>query len=155
MKKLNLRRQISLGLCALIAGTALGAGAANASDSSCREWRDEHRHWKVVVVRRFLHGAPQRELDEAIFEMLQREAYLTSCDASVQVARAEMVGWRLAGRPIDDYGSVVIESILERAGFDVGLRSLFDVPVRGASRVMASTPGSRKKLTRGYSHRAN
>ena len=39
------------------------------------------------MVKRYLGRAPQRELDEAVFELLQREAYLTSCDQSVRAAR--------------------------------------------------------------------
>jgi hypothetical protein len=120
------------GVCALAAAAA-GAAPAAASGDSCREWREEHAQWEVQVVRLYLHGAAQRELDEAVFEMLQREAYLTSCDSSLQVARGEMVGWRLAGRTPEEYGSAVLESLLERAGFDVGLRSLFDAPPRVAS----------------------
>jgi len=74
-------------------------------------------------MHRYLTGAPQREIDGALFEMLQREAYLTSCDVSAQGSRGVLVGWRLVGRNPDEYGSAVLESVLERAGFDVGLRS--------------------------------
>jgi len=114
-----------------IAGAACGAGltaallagsAARAGSDSCREWRLEHCTWKAESMRRYLLGAPQRELDAAIFEMLQREAYLTSCDISVEGSRGVLVGWRLVGRSPDEYGSAVLESVLERAGFDVGLR---------------------------------
>jgi hypothetical protein len=99
------------------------------------------------VVRLYLGGAPQRELDTALFEMFQREAYLTSCDTSVQAGRGDMVGWRLVGRPPEDYGSAVLESVLERAGFDVGLRSLFEVepPVP----TVASRVRGRSKVRRG------
>ena len=131
---------IATGLCALIIAMAAGASPAAASDS-CREWRDEHLTWKTKAMCRYLLGEPQRELDLAIFEMLQREAYLTSCDSSVQIARGDMVGWRLAGRSPDEYGSAVLESVLERAGFDVGLRSLFEVDSRSA---VASTTERRR-----------
>jgi hypothetical protein len=109
--------------------------------------RYEPRDWKTEVVRRYLHGAPQREVDDAIFEMLQREAYLTSCDVSVAAARGELVGWRLVGRMPEEYGSAVLESVLERAGFDLGLRSLFDGD-QSAMTAAARSPGP-PKLRRG------
>jgi hypothetical protein len=105
-----------------LAAALLLGGAAQAGSDSCREWRLEHCTWKAESMRRYLTGAPQRELDAAIFEMLQREAYLTSCDISVEGSRGVLVGWRLVGRSPDEYGSAVVESVLERAGFDVGLR---------------------------------
>jgi hypothetical protein len=107
------------------AGTVLlGALGAQAGNDSCREWQKEHCEWKARALRRYLHGAPQRELDAAVFEVLQREAYLTSCDVSARVSRGAMVGWRLVARAPDEYGSAVLESLLERSGFDVGLRDL-------------------------------
>jgi hypothetical protein len=91
-------------------------------------------------MRRYLLGAPQRELDAAIFEMLQREAYLTSCDISVQGSRGVLVGWRLVGRSPDEYGSAVLEAVLERAGFDVGLREqLGDAVIQPAADVNTTT----------------
>ncbi len=110
---------------ALLAVAALGAGRSAGANESCREWMAEHRHWKVEVVRRYLHGGPERELDEAVFELLQREAYLTSCEQSVAGARDELVGWRLVGRLPEEYASAVLESLLDRAGFDVSLVGLF------------------------------
>ena len=102
----------------------LWAGVAGAAES-CREWRDEHGYWKVQAARRALGAAPRHELDTAVFELLQREAYLTSCEVSVRGARADLVGWRLLGRAPDEYGSAVLESLLERGGFDLDLRRLF------------------------------
>ncbi len=116
---------MGVGGCVLVA-LLLFAGGASAELDSCREWRAEHRKWKTEVVRRYLRGAPNRGVDAAIFEMLQREAYLTSCDVSVAAARGELVGWRLVGRMPEEYGSAVLESVLERAGFDVGLRGIFE-----------------------------
>ena len=117
----------------LLAGAfILSAGSAQADTRSCREWRHEHREWKTEVLRRYLHAAPQASVDDAVFELLQREAWLTSCDVSVRVGRDELVGWRLAGRVPDEYGNAVVESILERAGFEVTLHELFvdaDPPV--------------------------
>ena len=101
------------------------ASAAEADTQSCREWRAEHREYKTEVLRRYLRGATQASVDDAVFELLQREAWLTSCDVSVRVGRDELVGWRLAQRIPDEYGNAVVESILERAGFDVRLRELF------------------------------
>ena len=107
----------------IVASLVVGASAFAESDS-CREWAGEHRRFKAVVVRSYLRGAPQRELDEAVFELLQREAYLTSCEQSVRTAREDLVGWRLVGRVPEEYASAVLESLLERAGFDVSLRSV-------------------------------
>lgn len=125
---------------AALAAALLSGGAAQAGSDSCREWRSEHCTWKAESMRRYLTGAPQRELDAAIFEMLQREAYLTSCDISVQGSRGVLVGWRLVGRSPDEYGSAVLESVLERAGFDVGLREqLGDAVTEPAADVNATT----------------
>jgi len=106
---------------ALIAVLA-GAGAASAGDESCREWLREHCDLKAKAISLYLRGAPQRELDSAVFEMLQREAYLTSCETSAQVSRGPMVGWRLVGRAPDDYAGAVLESVLERAGLAMDLQ---------------------------------
>lgn len=113
-------------LLAALAASALLAQRAGAVSETCREWRSEHRTWTVEAMRRYLSGAPQRSLDEAVFEMLQREAYLTSCGVTVAGARAELVGWRLIGRAPDDYGSAVLESILSRAGMELDPRRWFD-----------------------------
>jgi hypothetical protein len=119
---------------AVLAAALLAGGGAQAGSDSCREWRREHCSWKAEVMRRYLTGAPQRELDEATFEMLQREAYLMSCDISVQGSRGVLVGWRLVERSPDEYGSAVLEAVLERAGFDVGLREqLGDAATDGAA----------------------
>ena len=116
----------SWGAVAAVAVLAL-SGVASADSSACREWRAEHIQWKTEVIRRFLGGAPQRVLDEALFEMLQREAYLTACDIPVGVARCEMVGWRLGDRAPDEYASAVLESVLDQAGFEVEVRELFEL----------------------------
>jgi hypothetical protein len=103
----------------------LAADAAFASET-CREWAREHEDWKAQVVRLYLRGASSRELDSALFELMQREAYLTACPAPVQAQRPERIGWRLVGRPVEEYGSAVVESLLDQAGFDVELRTLFE-----------------------------
>lgn len=127
---------IGLGVGGAALVTSLVAGApARADNDSCREWRAEHLTWKTEGLRRYLRGAPQRELDAALFEVLQREAYLTSCDISVDGGRDELVGWRLVDRMPEEYGSAVVESVLERAGFEVELRTLFEP---GPRRVAAS-----------------
>jgi len=136
-------RRVAGAVCgAGLAASLLAGGAAQAGSDSCREWRLEHCTWKAESMRRYLTGAPQRELDAAIFEMLQREAYLTSCDISVEGSRGVLVGWRLVGRSPDEYGSAVVESVLERAGFDVGLRDqLGDALSEPAADVNATTAG--------------
>ena len=113
---------LGLGLMAL--GTALPSPARSESQT-CREWRDEHRDWKVEAIRRYLTGATEREVDMALFELMQREAYLTSCETRVNFGRSELVGWRLVGRIPEQYGSAVLESVLGQAGFDVELTHLF------------------------------
>ncbi len=110
---------------ALLLGALAGGGAARAGDA-CREWQAEHDHWLVEVVGHYLDGAPQSEIDVALFELLQREAYLTSCEMSAEQARADQVGWRMVGRVPEEYAGAVIDSVLDRAGFDTELRSLFD-----------------------------
>ena len=117
--------------------------AAQADTQSCREWRAEHHEYEAEVLRRFLRGAPQASIDDAVFELLQREAWLTSCDVSVRVGRSELVGWRLAQRVPDEYGNAVVESILERAGFDVGLRNLFGEAVPPMAQVTSAVRGRR------------
>ncbi len=110
-------------LGALAAGlTAAGfAWPADASES-CREWTREHARWKARAVRHYLTGSPQAELDAALFEVLQREAYLTSCEVPVRGGRAEWIGWRLVGRAPEGYGRAALESVLEQGGFELSLR---------------------------------
>ena len=115
---------------ALLAAGLLFSGSAGADPEACREWRMEHTRWKTHALRLYLRGAPQTELDAAVFEVLQREAYLTSCEVSVRHGRDDLVGWRLVGRLPDEYGSAVAESVLERAGFDLGLEEIFSAPPR-------------------------
>ena len=152
--KTDTRKTLAGRVLATAAASLLALGAIDAgANDSCREWRNEHAHWKVRAIRCYLHGAPQQDVDEAVFEMLQREAYLTSCETSVQMARGDMIGWRLADRSPDEYGSAVLESVLERSGFDVGLRGLFEV---APSPSVASRPAAiGGKRRRGWSARAN
>ncbi len=126
----------ALGLGLLALGLA-GPGPARAESQTCREWREEHRDWKVQAIRRYLKGATGREVDEALFELMQREAYLTSCETRVNFGRSELVGWRLVGRIPEEYGSAVLESVLAQGGFDLELQGLFR---RGGPRVGASRP---------------
>ena len=118
-------RFVTAACAALLLGTLVGGGTAQAGDA-CREWQAEHDHWLVQVVQRYLAGAPQGELDAALFELMQREAYLTSCEMSAAQAREQQVGWRMIGRAPEEYASAVIDSVLERAGFDTQLWSLFE-----------------------------
>lgn len=110
---------------ALLVAALFITGVAQAQTESCREWRGEHRIWKTETLRRSLRGAPQLEVDAAVFEVLQREAYLTSCETSIEGGLNALIGWRLVGRFSDEYGIAVIESVLERAGFTLDLRVLF------------------------------
>jgi hypothetical protein len=120
---------------AAAAWVLVGAGltaAAPASADSCREWGMEHQHWKSEAVRRWLDGSPERELDTAVFELLQREAYLTSCALPVRPARERFVGWRLVGRAPDEYGRAVMESLLEESGMTLDVRSWFGPLLSGS-----------------------
>ena len=121
---------------AMLAGVGLFL-AAPAQADSCREWRVEHHEWKSEAVRRYLDGSPGKDLDNAVFEMLQREAYLTSCNMPVRRARQAFVGWRLVGRGADEYGRAVVESLLEEAGMDLTVRNWFG-PMLGAAGPTAS-----------------
>jgi hypothetical protein len=122
---MRIHRHWARGLAAGLLAAAAASGTALAEDDTCREWRDEHREWKARALQRFLRGAPEREVESALFEALQREAYLTSCEVSAHEGRHEFVGWRLQGRVVDDYGSAVAESVLAQAGFDLSLGALF------------------------------
>ncbi len=115
-------RRGAAGAAALV--LAASAGAAAAESDPCREWVSEHERWKKEVVGRYLSPVPQEDLDKAVFELLQREAYLTSCDESVRAGRAERVAWRMLDRLPDEYAAAVVESLLESAGFDLGLDEL-------------------------------
>ena len=108
------------------------ATSAGAESETCREWQDEHAAWKARVLRLALVDAPRRSLDDALFELVQREAYLTSCPARVDAQRPGMVGWRLVDRSPEEYSSAVVESVLEQGGFDLDLRSRFPHALRTA-----------------------
>ena len=123
-RRSNIARSSGVG-GALLVAALFTAGVAQAQTESCREWRGEHRIWKTETLRRSLRGAPQVEVDAAVFEVLQREAYLTSCETSIEGGRDALIGWRLVGRISDEYGIAVTESVLERAGFTLDLRVLF------------------------------
>jgi hypothetical protein len=120
----NTRRLLRLA-CALALAGVLGPHAARGAEDACREWRAEHQRTLGEVVRAWLAGAPPSELDAAIFELLQREVWLGSCDLPDETLRRELVGWRLVGRAPERYGAAVVESVLERAGFDPALGHLF------------------------------
>ncbi len=111
-------------LCAALLGSAAAAPPSRADSDACREWRVEHREWKVEALQAFLRSRPRASQDETLFEVLQREAYLTSCDPNLRATRAEMVGWRLVGRSADEYPVALTESVLAAGGFDLELRHL-------------------------------
>ena len=125
----------------IVALVGLGAASAQAGSETCRDWMREHADWKAKVLGRYLADAPQRSIDEAVFELMQREAYLTSCPTRVRALRPHMVGWRLVDRDVDGYAAAVIESILEEGGLDLDLRARF-ADVVGHARI-AESAGSR------------
>lgn len=112
----------------------LCAGSAQAASETCREWQDEHAEWKARVLGLSLSDAPRRAIDGAMFELVQREAYLTSCPARVASQQPRMVGWRLVGRTPDEYPAAVLESVLEEGGFDLDMRRRFAPVLRTARR---------------------
>lgn len=113
------------------AGLATGvAAAASAASDPCRDWEDEHTDYKARVVHGYLTSAPQGQLDADVFELIQREAYLTSCPDSVAAERSHRVGWRLVGLGTDGYAGAVVDSVLEQGGFALDLRPLFGEPPR-------------------------
>ena len=122
------RRNISIAVLAVVCG----APPAHAVSETCREWLREHDEWKARVLGRVLAGAPPRAVDEAVFELVQREAYLTSCPARVDAQRPRMIGWRLVDRSPDEYADAVVESVLEEAGFALDLRDRFEPRLRSA-----------------------
>jgi hypothetical protein len=128
-------RRTPIARLAARAGLALGTlgllAAAPASADSCREWSQEHWELKADVVRLYLAGASQETLDASVFELLQREAYMTSCDTRAQVDRAHQVGWRMLDRSPDEYASAVIEGLLVDGGLDLSLRGLFEASNEG------------------------
>jgi hypothetical protein len=116
------------------------AGSAQAGSETCRDWLREHAEWKSKVLGRYLGDAPQRKIDEAVFELMQREAYLTSCPTKVRALRPHMVGWRLVDRDVDGYAAAVIESILEEGGLDLDLRARFEGVGSGSRHAGAIAP---------------
>ena len=137
-------RRCIRGLAALgLVVALLGGDGALAQGDTCHQWRDEHRDWTVRVVRLYLTGGGRQELDTALFELLQREAYLTSCDTSLARARGSFVGWRLVGRTPDEYAAEVVDTLLLRAGFPIQLREFFDAGVDSAALVVQPQRHSR------------
>lgn len=117
----------------LLAGVMLLAGAARAGEP-CRDWAEEHESWRATSLRRTLDGSAPSERDAALFELVQREAYLTACPEVGPGQQSSLIGWRLVGRSPAEYGSVVAESVLEQGGFDLSLRSLLGPALSTRSR---------------------
>ena len=130
-------------LAAVCVGLVAASSTRARADSSCREWTQEHWEIKSDVVRLYLAGASQERLDDSVFELLQREAYMTSCDPGKVVARVHQVGWRMLDRNPDEYGAIVIEGLLADAGMDLTLAGLFEVSDL-ASPPVAPLTGSRR-----------
>jgi hypothetical protein len=123
MRHTTANRNIVLASSAIAAWILLFGGSASAEP--CHEWEHEHRTGKATVAHLYLQNAPQEELDAAMFGLLRTEALLSSCQIPVSVARCEMIGWRLVGRFPSEYGSAVLESLLEQAGLDLTLQDRF------------------------------
>lgn len=138
MRRLQVTRRI-IGLCL---GATVWLAAGSASADSCREWKQEHWALKADVVRLYLSPASQDALDAAVFELLQREAYMTSCDARAQVDRAHQVGWRMLDRSPDEFAAIVVEALLADAGMDLSFANLFDGLRLGPQPLAAATSGN-------------
>jgi hypothetical protein len=123
-----------------IAWVCLMASASHASDT-CREWWREHESWKARVVALYLGDGSQQELDAAMFEVIQLEAYLTACEGPLPGLRARLVANRTIDRPVDEYAAAVAESLLEQAGFDLSLESYF-MPGERAERLSGAVGSS-------------
>jgi len=117
-------RWVSVAAVVAMLAAVASPGLARGETDACVEWRVEHRDWKIEALQATLRGRPQAAIDETIFEVLQREAYLTSCETAVPVARAEWIGWRLAERSPDQYGAALLETVLAQGGFDFELAEL-------------------------------
>ncbi len=133
---------------ALSLGLSLLVAALPASADSCRDWIREHFDWKSEVARRYLGGAPTPALDAAVFELLQREAYLSSCELPVRDARRRLVGWRLVDHTPDDYPRLVVASLVASAGTELDVERLF-VPAR------AEAPPPRRPVVRSVGRNPN
>jgi hypothetical protein len=123
MKHTTANRKLVFAASAFAAWILLVGGSASAEP--CHEWEHEHRTGKATVAHLYLQDAPQEDLDAAMFGLLRTEALLSSCQIPVSVARCEMIGWRLVGRFPSEYGSTVLESLLEQAGLDLALQDRF------------------------------
>ena len=119
MRRIPLRTAPAFGLL-LILATVLAGSAAGATEP-CRNWHAEHAEHKAKVLGLHLRGASQARIDAAMFDLLQREAPLTSCGVDSRSGRPELVGWRIVGRPRGAYASAVVESVLSMAGFELDL----------------------------------
>jgi hypothetical protein len=115
------RRWIAAGLVLVALGWV---GQPSLASETCREWWREHQNWKAKALAFYLSDASQRELDAAMFEVVQLEAYLTVCEGAPPGKRARLVSQRTVGRPVDEYAATVAESLLEQAGLDLSLESV-------------------------------
>lgn len=135
----RIRSRRSAWMGTLVGVAALGFSSMAQADS-CDDWRDEHADWKAKALAMRLRNAPQPETDRVMFEMLQREAYLSSCDLPSAVVRGDLVGWRLVERDRLDLSDAVLDSVLERAGFEL------DLATRIANAGVARAAGRRRRI---------
>lgn len=148
MRSTSKRWNMAGPICALALVLALGLAARPALADSCREWTQEHWAIKSDVVRLYLSDAAQESLDAAVFELLQREAYMTSCDPSAVVERSHQVGWRMIDRNPDEFAAAVIEGLLVDAGMDLSLGGLFELGDLESPPVASSSPTRARPVQR-------
>lgn len=117
--------------CTLLAATAFAAMVlaprpARAEDDICKTWVREHCMAKADYIRLYLDpSVSAAALDRRLYELLQLESYLLSCDIPEQRLRRSLVGWRLIGKPADSFGGEVFASAYAEAGLQLNPRSVF------------------------------
>ncbi|MEE8312638.1 MAG: hypothetical protein V3R77_10280 [Candidatus Binatia bacterium] len=117
--------------CTLLAATAFAATVAaptpaRAEDDICKTWVREHCMAKADYIRSYLDpSVPAEALDRRLYEMLQLESYLLSCNIPEQRLRRSLVGWRLIGKSPDSFGREVFASAYAEAGLELSPRSVF------------------------------
>jgi len=93
---------------------------ARAEDDICKTWVKEHCMKKADYIRLYLDSsASMAALDRNLYEMLQLESYLLSCNMPEQRLRRSLVGWRLTGKSPDEYGQAVLASAYAEAGLEL------------------------------------
>lgn len=114
---------VAILLVLLIAGLPTPAAA---EDDICKTWVREHCMAKAEYIRLYLDPSVSAEkLDRRLYDMLQLESYLLSCNLPEQRRRRSLVGWRLIDKSADSFGQAVLASAYAEAGLELHPRSVF------------------------------